>query len=59
MFLPLNDEAALHHRFTPWGAWGAIALCTTIFVVFQAGLVFDLEPRLSLGFGLIPQVFAG
>lgn len=59
MFLPLNDEAALHHRFTPWGAWGAIALCVTIFVLFQAGLVFDLEPRLSLGFGLIPQVFAG
>lgn len=59
MFLPISDEAPVHHWFRPHATWGAIGLCTLVFVLFQAGVIFDLEPGLSLGFGLIPQVFSG
>jgi len=59
IFLPLSDDAPLDHRFTPYGAWSAIGLCTVIFVLFQAEVILSLEPAFSLGFGLIPQVFSG
>lgn len=59
IFLPLSDEAPLDHRFVPYGVWSAIALCTAIFILFQADVIFALEPAFSLGFGLIPQVFSG
>lgn len=59
MFLPISDENSLGHAFRPYGSWGAIVLCSLVFVLFQAGVLFMLEPEFSLGFGLIPQVFTG
>ena len=59
MFLPLDDDAPTHRNFRPQATWAIVALCVAVFLLFQSGSVFDLEPEFSLGFGLIPQVFAG
>ena len=59
MFLPLDDDAPTHRLFRPHATWAFVGLCVAVFLLFQSGIVLDLEPEFSLGYGLIPQVFAG
>lgn len=59
MFLPLSDEAPLPPRFRPWLTWSIIGLCAIIFLIFQSGALLQLEPEVSLGFGLVPAAFFG
>jgi len=59
VFLPLNDEAPLPSRFRPLLTWGLIGLTSAIFVLFQSSALFNLEPAVSIGYGLVPAVFSG
>jgi membrane associated rhomboid family serine protease len=59
MFLPFYDRNALKHIDYHYVTTGIVVLTTAIFVVFQSGLVLDLNEAAVLGFGLVPALFAG
>ncbi len=59
MLLPLHDEAPMRRLKQPSVTWGLIVITTAIFGLFQSGILGALEPKFSLGFGLIPSVFFG
>ena len=59
MFFALHDTLPLHRIRVAAVNWTLIALNTVIFLLFESGLVVNLEPELSAGFGLIPSVLFG
>ncbi len=59
MFFALHDTLPMRRLKVPVVNWSLVGMNIAIFMFFQSGYMWKLEPGFSAGFGLVPSVFFG
>ena len=59
MFFALHDTLRLRRMRFAYVNWLLIAINLAVYTLLQSGLVLNLDPELSAGFGMIPSVLLG
>ncbi|NRA89058.1 MAG: rhomboid family intramembrane serine protease, partial [Rhizobiales bacterium] len=59
MAIPIADENPTHKNHKSYITIGLIAINVVVYLFFQGGIFAEVDPIITIGFGLIPSVLWG